>query len=96
MSSDIAEVQLSRKGKLYTFAINYFKPPPPYVSPDPFVPFATAIVELAKEKMKVQGMVTSGCDLDKLKIGMEMETILETLYSDPQGNEVMVWKFKPA
>ena len=95
MSSDLEEALLSRKGKLYTYTINYFQPPPPYVSPDPFVPYATAVMELEKEKMKIQGQIVSGYDFEKLKISMEMEVVLETLYKDSQGNDVMVWKFRP-
>ena len=48
MSSDLEEVPLSRRGKLWGYTINYYQPPPPYVSPDPFVPYATAAMELEK------------------------------------------------
>ncbi|TAK31859.1 MAG: benzoylsuccinyl-CoA thiolase [Chloroflexota bacterium] len=96
MGEDLDEVPLSRTGKLYTYAVNYYKPPAPYVPPDPFVPYATAIIELDREKMKVQGMVVSNCDFTQLKIGMDMETVLEPLYRDAEGNDVMVWKFRPA
>lgn len=95
MSSDVEEVLFSRKGKLYTYTINYYQPPPPYVSPEPFVPYATAVMELEKEKMKIGGQIVSGCDFKKLKIGIELEVVLELLYKDEPGNEVMVWKFKP-
>ncbi len=95
MSSEIEEVPLSRKGKLYTYSINYFKPPTPYVSPDPFVPYATAVMALDKEKMMVQGQIVTGFDFSKLKVGIAMEVVLETLYKDAQGNDVLVWKFRP-
>lgn len=95
MSTELEEVPLSRRGKLYTYTINYFQPPLPYVSPDPFVPYATAVMELEKEKMKVQGQIVSGYDFEKLKIGMEMEVVVEPLYKDSQGNDVIVWKFRP-
>jgi len=95
LSSDVESVNLSRKGKLYTYTINYYKPPNPYVSPDPFVPFAIAVVALEKEKMKVQGMIASSCDVSKLKVGIEMELIIESLYRDKEGIELLVWKFKP-
>jgi hypothetical protein len=95
MSEDVEKVLLSRRGKLYTYTINYYQPPPPYIPPDPFVPYADAVVELEKEKMKIQGQVASGCDLEALKVGMEMELVLEPLYNDLEGNEVVAWKFKP-
>lgn len=95
MSTDVEEVRLSRTGKLYTYTINYYQPPYPYVAPTPFVPYATAVVELEKEKLKVQGLVVSGYDFSKLKIGMKMDVVLETLHKDASGNDVIVWKFKP-
>ena len=94
-SAGVENVPLSRKGKLFTYTINYFKPPAPYISPDPFVPYATAVMELEKEKMRIQGQIVSGYDLSKLKIGMDLEVVIELLYKDSQGNDVMVWKFRP-
>lgn len=95
MSTDVEEVLLSRRVKLYAYTINYFPAPPPYVPSDPFVPYGTGVVELEKEKMKIQGQIASGCDLEALKVGMEMELVLEPLYTDSEGNEVVAWKFKP-
>lgn len=95
MGADVESVPLSRRGKLWTYTINYYQPPPPYVAPTPFVPYATAAIELEKEKMRVQGMVASGVNLDSLKIGMEMELVLEELYRDGEGRQVVVWKFRP-
>jgi uncharacterized OB-fold protein len=95
MSAELEEVLLSRKGKLYTYTINYFPAPPPYVPAEPYVPQGVASVKLEKEKMLIQGIVVDGFDLDKLEIGMDMELVLEPLYKDEDGREVMIWKFKP-
>lgn len=92
---EVEDVKLSRKGKLFTYTINNFPPPPPYIAPDPFVPFGVAVVELEKEKMKISGMISADADLDKLEIGMDMELILEALHIDADGDEVIGWKFKP-
>jgi len=88
------EVLLSRRGKLFTFTVNYYQPPLPYHPPDPFVPYGTAVVE-QPEGLLIQGMVAPGYDEKDLKIGIEMEVIVEKLYEDEQGNEVMSWKFRP-
>ncbi len=95
MSTDLEEVLLSRKGKLFTYSVNYFPAPPPYVPPDPFVPYATSIIELEKEQMKIQGQISQEANLETLKVGMEMEVVLETLYTDNEGNDVLTWRFKP-
>ena len=92
---DLEEVPLSRKGKLWSFTVNYYPPPPPYVSPDPFVPYAIGVVDLLKEKLMVLGPVAGGVNFEELAIGMEMELVVEKLFADRQGNETMVWKWKP-
>jgi uncharacterized OB-fold protein len=90
----VEEVLLSRRGTLYTFTVNHYKPPVPYHSPDPFVPYANGIVEFP-EGLMVQGQIASGYDEKNLKVGSEMELILDKLYDDEKGNEVITWKFKP-
>jgi len=95
MSVDIEEALLGRKGKLWSYTINYYKAPSPYVSPEPFVPYAIAVVELPKEKMKIQGQIVSGYPLETLKIGIDVELVIESLHKDAQGNDVLAWKWKP-
>jgi len=92
---EVEEVKLSRTGTLHTYTINMFPPPPPYVAADPFVPFGVAVVKLETEKMMVTGMMSDATDLDSIEIGMEMELILEKLYADEDGADVIGWKFKP-
>ncbi len=43
---DLEETLLGRKGKIWSFTINHYQPPAPYVPPDPFVPYGLAVVEL--------------------------------------------------
>lgn len=92
---DIEEVYLGRQGKLWSFTINYYQPPAPFVGPEPFSPYGICVVELPQERMMIAGQVAAGCDFGKLKIGMDMELIIEKLYADREENEFMVWKWKP-
>lgn len=91
---DFEEVPLSRRGKLWSFTNNCYKPPAPYMSPDPFVPYTVAAVELAEEKIVILGQVVPGVSVDDLKAGMEMELVLDTLFEDEE-QEHIVWKWKP-
>lgn len=93
--TEFEEVRLSRTGKLWSFTDNRYQPPAPYVSPDPFVPYLVAAVELAREKMVVLGQVVDGVRTADLKAGMEMELVSDKLYEDDE-NEYVVWKWKPA
>jgi uncharacterized OB-fold protein len=96
MSPGIEDVELSRRGTLYAYTINYYPAPPPYVPAEPFRPYATAVMELEKERMMIQGQIASGYDLDNLEVGMGLEVVLETLSKSPEGADVIVWKFKPS
>jgi uncharacterized OB-fold protein len=93
--TDFEEVPLSRKGKLWSFTTNAYAPPPPYVAPDPFVPYVVAAVELEREKMVVLGQVTPGVGVDALKAGMTMELVLDTLF-ESESERHLVWKWRPA
>ena len=91
----VKDLPFSRRAKLWSFTTNYFKPPIPFKSADPFKPFGVAIVEFTEERIKIQGIVASGYDTERLRIGQEMEVVLEKLHDDINGNEVITWKFKP-
>jgi len=87
-------VKLSRTGRIWSYTNACYQPPAPYVSPEPFVPFAIAAVELAAERMIVLGQVVAGVDVAQLRVGMPMELVLETLYREADLDHV-VWKWKP-
>ena len=93
-AAPLEEVPLSRRGRLWSYTTNHYKAPEPYVSPDPFVPYTVAAVELQEERMVVLGQLAPDVDPDGLEVGMEMEIVLDTLYEDEQ-NEYLVWKWKP-
>jgi len=90
------DIQLSRRGRLQGYTVHFYEPPPPYYRSDPdnFTPYGIALVEFP-EGVAVVGQ-TTGCDpLKDLKAGMEMETMLERIYDDEEGNEVIGWRFRP-
>lgn len=93
-SSELVEVELSRRGRLWSYTNNCYAPPPPYVSGDPFVPYAVAAVELEPERMVVLGQVAAGVDVAALEVGMPMELELGTLFEDAQGAK-LIWKWRP-
>jgi len=93
-SVEFEEVKLSRTGRIWSFTNGCYEPPPPYVAPDPFVPYTVIATELAEEKIIVLGQAAEGFGVEDLKVGMEVELVLETLYSDEKGDAI-VWKWKP-
>jgi uncharacterized OB-fold protein len=91
---ELEEVPLSRTGRVWSFTDNRYPPPPPYIAPDPFEPYAIAAVELADERMVVLGQIVPGTDVAGLDLGTEMEVALGTLYEDEE-HEYVVWKWRP-
>jgi len=93
-SEDLEETVLSNRGKLYTYTIVVHLPAGDYKGPrDPFVPFAEGLVELP-EGCRIIAPLTVNKDED-IKIGMDLELVVDKLYEDEDGNEVMGFKFKP-
>lgn len=87
---NLREIRLSRRAKIYSFTILMQKPAAHYKGP---VPYAFGWVELP-EGVRVESLFT-GCDLEELKIGMDVELTIEKLHNDNEGNEIICHKFKP-
>ena len=93
-TEDLTEVELSRRGKVWSWATNHYQPPAPYMSPDPFVPYTVVAVELIEEQMVVLGPLAPGADPSALSVGTEVEITLGTLYED-DDHEYVIWQWKP-
>lgn len=91
--TELEPVELSSRGTVWSYTVNHYAPPEPYVASDPFEPYAVAAVELSEEQMVVLGQVAG--DLDGLAVGAEAELVVDTLFTDDDGEHV-VWKWKVA
>ena len=91
--TDVEEALLDRRGTLMSYTLMCYPPPPPYLAPDPFIPYAIGEVKF-KEGIAIIGQMT-GCKYEDLKIGMDVETVAEKIFDDEKGNEVITWKFRP-
>ena len=85
------DVTLSRKGKVSSFTV-VMRPPAGGYYKGP-VPFAYGTVDLP-EGLRLLTLLT-GRNLDELKVGMEVELVIEKLCDDGRGNEVITYKFRP-
>lgn len=93
--SELVDVELSTRGRLWSYTDAQYQPPPPYVPvTDPYEPFCLAAVELAEERIVVLGQVIAGVGVDDLSVGMEMELVLDRLDEDDDATYV-VWKWRP-
>lgn len=94
-ATDLAVVELSHQGTLWSYTNACYQPPEPYVPvTTPFEPFALAAVELGPEKMVILGQVVDGVGVLALRVGMPMELTLGTLFEDDAARTV-TWKWRP-
>ena len=93
-TEELEEVQLGRRGRVWSFTTNHYPPPSPYVAPEPFEPYTIVAVELPDERMVVLGQLAEGADPVRLRVGAEVELVLGTLYEDDE-HEYVVWKWRP-
>ncbi len=93
-SEAFEDVELSRRGRVWSYTDAQYQPPPPYIPvSDPFEPFALAAVELP-EGLVVLGQVAAGYGVADLRVGQEAELVVETLYTDDDA-ERTIWRWKP-
>lgn len=83
-------VPLSRRGKLYTFTIARMALPGTLVP----APYVIAQVELP-EGIHV-ATVLSDVDPETVKIGLELELVVEKASVSAEGADIMTFKFRPA
>ena len=93
-SESFEEVPLSRTGTIWSYTNAGYQPPEPFVAPENFEPFTIAAVELEREKMIVLGQMIGGVSPADLKVGDKVELVMDTLYSNEDG-EKLIWKWQP-
>ena len=92
---EFEETKLSRFGRIWYFTDAQYQPPPPYIPrSEEFKPFAIAAVELADEQMVVLGQVADGYTVADLKVGQQVEMVVEELFTEGD-TEYQVWRWKP-
>jgi len=92
---DLADVELSTRGVLWSFTDNRYAPPPPYPAAEPFEPYGVAAVTLEAEQMVVLGQLARGTDVAALRAGQVMELCAEDLYETDDA-VFRVWKWRTA
>ncbi len=92
--TELQTIGLGDRGKLYSYTILRNRPPGNYMGPEPFVPFAVGLIELP-EGIRILAPMT-GCDIDTLQVDTAVELVIDRLYNNEEGAEVIGFAFKPA
>lgn len=85
--------RLSRRGTLYSYTVQAYRPPPLFRMDD-WSPYAIGLVDLP-EGLRVMGML-GGCDPHDWRIGQAVALSTALLYRDDQGQDVLTYQFHPA
>ena len=88
--SEVEKIELSSKGKLYSYTIARISTPlfsPPYV---------IAVVELPEGIKILSRMDIDESDFDKLEINMDLDLTVGVVGLNDKGQRVLSYMFKPA
>ncbi|MBM7170899.1 benzoylsuccinyl-CoA thiolase [Streptomyces sp. G44] len=93
---ELAEVPLSRRGRVWSYTDGRYRPPAPYLSdPElPWQPYTLIAVELAAERMVVLGQAVPGVSVADLEVGMEVEVVPGVLH-EHAGTAWTTWHWRP-
>jgi uncharacterized OB-fold protein len=87
---DLEEITLGRRGVIYSFTTVMQRPASHYRGP---VPYSFGWVELP-EGVRIETLFTAFNPGD-LEIGLDVEMVVEKIYEDEEGNDIVCHKFRP-
>lgn len=91
--SRIEDATFGPHGVLFSCAVQNYPPPPPAKYDEPYQPYALGMIDMA-EGLRVLGRIAAR-DFSKLHCGMPVELIVDRLYRDAEGHDVVTWQFRP-
>jgi uncharacterized OB-fold protein len=91
--SRIEDARFGPHGVLFSCAVQNYPPPPPAKYDEPYQPYALGMIDMA-EGLRVLGRIATD-DFSKLHGGMPVELIVDHLYRDAEGRDVVTWQFRP-
>ena len=92
----LTELELSRRGVLWTWTSQDFLPKAPYAGPETeadFRGYLVGLVELPEGVRVVARLV--GLERADVAIGMDLELVLFPFNVDPDGTEIVAYGFAP-
>ena len=86
-SEEMESIPLNTTGRLYSYTIIGYAPP------GLTAPYAIGYVDLP-EGVRVFSIL-AGWNREGLKVGMDVELVLDKFRDDKEGNEIITYKFRP-
>ena len=91
---ELAPVELARTGTVWSWAVNHYAPPPPYVAPEPFEPYTVLAVALDGEDLTVLGQLVAEQDPADLRVGTPVEVVFGELLEPDDGGTRAMYEFR--
>ena len=88
LRADLETIRFSKTGVLYTYSIVRQS------TPQFEVPYAIGYVDFS-EGVRIMGQI-GGCDLEDIRIGMQLSISIEPFGEDEDGNPLTGYRFRPA
>jgi uncharacterized OB-fold protein len=88
----LEQIALSRRGRLYSYTVQHYRPPPLFRR-EPWKPYALGVIELP-ENIRVIALLAD-VEFEALCIDLPMELTVIPLYHDEQGRAVLTYAFRP-
>lgn len=98
--SDMREVPLATRGRLWTWTIQGFEPKPPYAGEGGFAPYGVGYVEVAADAEGASPVLVESRlaenTADGLHVGEEVDLQIVPFRHDAEGNQLVTFSFRPA
>jgi hypothetical protein len=88
--SKMEDYNFGGKGRLWSYSVADFPPPPPHKFDQPFVPYAMGVVDLECGLRLIGQMVDKAEDII---VDSQVELVIDTLYHE-DNKTFTSWKFK--
>ncbi|HVM52968.1 MAG TPA: zinc ribbon domain-containing protein [Acidimicrobiales bacterium] len=85
---------IGRAGTVWSLTDARYQPPAPYRAAEPYEPFGIAAVAVEPHGIVVLGQLAHGVSVADLAVGDRVELVVETLFADESGDE-LVWRWAP-
>ncbi len=92
-SADLAHMAFASTGRVFTYTVQRYPPPPPHALPEPWTPRPIAWIDLDEKGPRILAAVR--CAPEDISIGMPVRLDCWIGWSDDSGNDVVAFDFLP-
>lgn len=88
--SRLEDARFGGRGRIWSWSVADFAPPPPHKHDKPFKPYAIAVVDL-DDGLRLVGQMAGS--VDQASVGAAVKLVIDTLYHE-DGKAFSTWKFQ--